>query len=184
MARNMVSQLLSFPVDSSLTSPRNANSTGVYSGISANGNGNQADTSNLDNTFLRGVTQVDDEGIGYFDTLFPGHYQGRATHTHLLTHMNGTQYANGTFQSNNVVHVGQLFFPEDLKDAVEATYPYNTNTQAVTTNDEDMWAPAQADNNYDPFPDYAYLGSDISDGLLMWIRSVATTCYSGMLGLI
>jgi hypothetical protein len=33
-----------------------------------------------------------------------------------------------------------------------------------------MWAPDQADNSYDPFPDFVYLDpSDITKGLLMWI---------------
>ncbi|KAG9946821.1 aromatic compound dioxygenase, partial [Aureobasidium melanogenum] len=146
-----------------------ANSTGVYSGIVASGNGNDADTSNLDTTFLRGVTKVDSDGVGYFDTIFPGHYAGRATHIHLIAQQNGTVYANGTYSGGIVSHVGQLFFDESLKSAVYDTYPYTTNTQSYTTNDDDMWAPDQADNNYDPIPDYAYLGEDISDGLLMWI---------------
>ncbi|KAG9645473.1 aromatic compound dioxygenase, partial [Aureobasidium melanogenum] len=146
-----------------------ANSTGVYSGIVASGNGNDADTSNLDTTFLRGVTKVDSQGVGYFDTIFPGHYAGRSTHIHLIAQQNGTVYDNGTYSGGTISHVGQLFFDESLKSAVYDTYPYTTNTQSYTTNDDDMWAPDQADNNYDPIPDYAYLGEDISDGLLMWI---------------
>lgn len=54
------------------------NSTGVYSGVVANGNGNSDDETNLDNTFLRGVQQADEEGVVRFETLFPGHYTGRA----------------------------------------------------------------------------------------------------------
>ncbi|KAI4735655.1 aromatic compound dioxygenase [Aureobasidium sp. EXF-12298] len=146
-----------------------ANSTGVYSGVVASGNGNDADTSNLDTTYLRGVTKVDSEGVGYFDTIFPGHYAGRSTHIHLIAQQNGTVYDNGTYSGGTISHVGQLFFDESLKSAVYDTYPYTTNTQSYTTNDDDMWAPDQADNNYDPIPDYAYLGEDISDGLLMWI---------------
>ncbi|KAG9516123.1 aromatic compound dioxygenase, partial [Aureobasidium melanogenum] len=146
-----------------------ANSTGVYSGVVASGNGNDADTSNLDTTFLRGVTKVDSQGVGYFDTIFPGHYAGRSTHIHLIAQQNGTVYDNGTYSGGTISHVGQLFFDESLKSAVYDTYPYTTNTQSYTTNDDDMWAPDQADNNYDPIPDYAYLGEDISDGLLMWI---------------
>ncbi|THY70846.1 aromatic compound dioxygenase [Aureobasidium pullulans] len=146
-----------------------ANATGVYSGVVASGNGNDADGTNLDTTFLRGVTQVDEDGVGYFDTIFPGHYSGRATHIHLIAQQNGTVFANGTYSGGTISHVGQLFFDESLKDAVYDTYPYNANTQSYTTNDADMWAPDQADNNYDPIPDYAYLGNDISDGLLMWI---------------
>lgn len=70
-----------------------------------------------------------------------------------------------------VSHIGQLFFDESLRSAVEATYPYNTNNITVLSNDDDMWAPSAADNaNYDPFPEYIYLNSeDITDGLLMWI---------------
>ncbi|KAI9664687.1 MAG: hypothetical protein M1821_006134 [Bathelium mastoideum] len=148
----------------------NANSTGVYSGVSVSGNGvGTADPSNLNTTFLRGVVKTDEEGVAAFDTLFPGHYEGRATHTHLIAHTNGTVEANGTYSSGNIAHVGQIFYDESLISAVEALYPYNTNKQNVTTNDEDMFAPEQADNNYDPFPEYAYLGDTVSDGLLMWI---------------
>lgn len=53
------------------------NSTGVYSGVVANGNGNSADTANLDATFLRGINLSDDDGVVTFDTVFPGHYTGR-----------------------------------------------------------------------------------------------------------
>lgn len=48
-------------------------------------------------------------------------------------------------------------------------YPYSTNTQAITSNEEDMWAPQQADNEYDPFPEYVYLGDSVKDGILAWI---------------
>ncbi|KAF2151337.1 aromatic compound dioxygenase, partial [Myriangium duriaei CBS 260.36] len=145
-----------------------ANATGVYSGVVASGNGNSNDLTNLNKTFLRGVTKVTD-GVGAFDAIFPGHYEGRATHIHLITHIGGTVYSNNTYKGSNVAHVGQLFFDEELKTAVEKTSPYSTNTQAYTSNDEDMWAPYEAENGYDPFPDWAYLSNDISDGLLMWI---------------
>lgn len=77
--------------------------------------------------------------------------------------------ASGLLEDGTITYFTQLFFPTDLKDIEEATSPYSTNTQAVITNDEDMWEPAQADNSYDPSPDYAYLGNSISDGLIMWI---------------
>lgn len=51
----------------------NANATGVYSGVVQQGNGNADDTSNLNNTFLRGIAQADDDGVVQFNTLFPGH---------------------------------------------------------------------------------------------------------------
>ncbi|PNS18593.1 hypothetical protein CAC42_5132 [Sphaceloma murrayae] len=145
------------------------NATGVYAGVVASGNGDQTDTSNLNKTFQRGVTKVDDEGVGFFDVLFPGHYLGRTTHIHLMTHLNGTVFANKTFKSDNVLHTGQLFFDEDLIDQVNAVSPYNTNTVARTLNKDDSIAKQSADNNYDPFPSWTYLGDDISDGLMAWI---------------
>lgn len=141
----------------------NCNSTGVYSGVSASGE------AGLNSTFLRGVQITDSDGVVEFDTLFPGHYDGRATHTHVVTHANSTLLANGTYTGGTVTHIGQLFFDESLRSAVEATYPYTTNTQAVVSNEDDMWTPDSATAEYDPFPEYLYLGSDITDGLIMWI---------------
>jgi hypothetical protein len=112
---------------------------------------------------------TDDEGVVAFDTLFPGHYEGRATHTHIIANQNGTVLPNSTYSGGVISHVGQLFWDESLRALVETAAPYNTNTQAVTSNVDDMWAPEQADNNYDPFPSYVYLGDDITDGLLAWI---------------
>lgn len=60
------------------------NATGVYSGVVASGNGNEADTTNLDNTFARGVQATDDEGVVSFDTNVPGHYTGRTNHIHVM----------------------------------------------------------------------------------------------------
>lgn len=54
----------------------------MYSGVVANGNGNSADATNINNTFLRGIQQSDADGVVKFETLFPGHYTGRATHIH------------------------------------------------------------------------------------------------------
>jgi hypothetical protein len=68
------------------------------------------------------------------------------------------------------MHIGQLFWSETLCSAAEATYPYNTNTQAVTSNAEDMWSISQAENDYDPFPEFIYLGEEVGDGLLAWIQ--------------
>lgn len=49
------------------------NSTGVYSGVSASGNGNSDDSTNLNSTFMRGVQPSDDVGVVTFNTLVPGH---------------------------------------------------------------------------------------------------------------
>jgi len=33
-----------------------------------------------------------------------------------------------------------------------------------------MWSIVQAENDFDPFPEFLYLGDDITDGLLAWIQ--------------
>ena len=33
-----------------------------------------------------------------------------------------------------------------------------------------MWSIVQAENDYDPFPEFMYLGDDVTDGLLAWIQ--------------
>lgn len=145
----------------------NCNATGVYSGVSESSGQAGEDT-----TFLRGIQLTDHDGVVQFETIFPGHYSGRAIHTHLLSHMNATVQSNGTISVWNkaVSHIGQLFWPEDLRQEVEALEPYASNTVEVTTNDEDMWAPLSADESFDPFPQFVYLGDDVSDGLFAWIQ--------------
>ncbi|OCL13289.1 aromatic compound dioxygenase [Glonium stellatum] len=152
------------PVPSLLIDIWAANSTGVYSGIdTSEGQGG------LNSTYMRGLQSTGTDGVAEFDTIFPSHYEGRAIHQHVVVHTNTTLLSNGSYAGGTVAHIGQLFFDESLRSAVEATYPYNTNTQSVTSNDDDMWAPGQADNDYDPFPEFVYLSEDITDGLLMWI---------------
>lgn len=145
----------------------NCNATGVYSGVNTAGN-----YDSLDTTYLRGIQLTDHDGVAQFQTIFPGHYSGRATHTHLLSHTNAKVMPNGTISviDTPVSHIGQLFFPEDLRTAVEATYPYNLNTDDATSNEDDMWSVIQADASYDPFPQFVYLGDDITDGLFAWIQ--------------
>lgn len=148
-----------------------ANATGVYSGVSTNGNGvGTADPGNLNKTFLRGVQATDAEGVAAFDSIFPGHYTGRATHIHLLSHANGTIQQNGTFTSATVQSVGQIGFDQTLISAVEETAPYNTNTQSLTTNGDDTILVGAADAGNDPYVEYAYLGDDLEDGLLAWVH--------------
>ncbi|KAI5790299.1 extracellular dioxygenase [Geopyxis carbonaria] len=151
-----------------------ANSTGVYSGIVASGNGDSSDLTNLDKTFLRGLAKTNDDGVVQFATLFPGHYQGRATHVHVVAHSGGLQNLNGTYSGGNITHVGQLFFDESIRSAVETVAPYSGNTQPVTSNLDDMWAIVadegdDSKSDFDPFVEYALLGENVEDGLLAWI---------------
>ncbi|KAI5235957.1 aromatic compound dioxygenase [Aureobasidium subglaciale] len=144
----------------------NANATGVYSGISTSGN---YASDGYNSTYLRGIQplMVTASSTSKQYSLI----LGRATHTHLLSHMNVARFPNNTISAtNNITHIGQLFWNSELREAVEEVYPYNTNTQAVTSNADDMWDIVAAGTTFDPFPEYIYLGDDISDGLFAWIQ--------------
>ena len=145
-------------------------STNFNSGVVATGN-EAAD--GWDSTYLRGIQESDKDGIVTFQTIFPGHYDGRAIHTHLLTHIGSKiNKNNGTLSigTGSVAHIGQLFWNEVLRSAVEETTPYNQNTQAITSNADDMWSIEQATDEFDPFPEYVYLGNGLEDGLFAWIQ--------------
>lgn len=144
------------------------NSTGVYSGVVANGNGNSDDTSNLNKTFLRGIQQSDQDGVVTFHTLFPGHYTGRATHIHVMTSQNATVNANKTLSGGSVTHVGQMFFDQDLISLVEKTEPYASNTQGLTENADDSILAEEA-GTVDPMIEYVLLGEDVSEGIFGWL---------------
>lgn len=94
-----------------------ADAGGNYSGFNAT-----ADNT----TFLRGVQITDADGNVTFDTIYPGWYQGRATHVHLMVHVGG-----------DVVHTGQLFFDERVNDVVYASPPYADHSGTRMMNDQD-----------------------------------------------
>lgn len=156
------------PVPDAMIEIWHCNSTGVYSGIIASGNGDSSDATNINATFLRGLQPTDAEGVAQFTTLFPGHYTGRATHIHVLAHFNGTTYANGTYGGGYVSHVGQVFFDQDLITEVEATSVYSANTQELTTNADDSIFSEEAASS-DPVVEYSLLGDDISSGIFGWV---------------
>ncbi|KAK4209939.1 Intradiol ring-cleavage dioxygenase [Rhypophila decipiens] len=139
------------------------NSAGVYSGVSAPGQGG------ISSTHGRGVQQTDSDGVVQFGTLFPGHYAGRATHIHLMATSEVTLLPNNTFTGGKARHIGQLYFDQELVDEVESLSPYRENTQALVRNEDDGLAAVQATREYDPFMNYVFLGDKLEDGLLMWI---------------
>jgi protocatechuate 3,4-dioxygenase beta subunit len=77
-------------------------------------------------TFLRGAQTTAGDGRATFKTIYPGWYQGRATHIHIKVHTGG-----------NVVHTGQLFFDEAMNSAVYANSPYNAHSGTRTLNSQD-----------------------------------------------
>lgn len=160
-----------------------ANVSGVYSGVVASGNGDSSDTSNLNNTALRGITPTDEMGVATMKSVFPGHYTGRATHVHVVGHTNVTVFENGTIGTGNsgdgdsvALHISQLFFDQTLLDAVAGVSPYSENTQTVTENTEDsILAGLAVSGASDPIFEYVYLGDDVSDGVYAWVTVGITT---------
>jgi protocatechuate 3,4-dioxygenase beta subunit len=94
-----------------------ADAGGVYSGF-GQGSGNR--------TFMRGIQRTDAKGIAAFQTVYPGWYQGRTVHIHVKVHIGG-----------NVVHTGQLFFPDAMTDAVYRRSPYSKRPDRTTRNADD-----------------------------------------------
>ena len=94
-----------------------ADAGGVYSGFGA-GAGNR--------TFMRGIQRTDARGLARFRSVYPGWYQGRTVHIHVKVHVAG-----------NVVHTGQLYFPDALTDAVYRRAPYNRRPHRDTRNATD-----------------------------------------------
>ena len=79
---------------------------GTYSGF-GNGASNR--------TFMRGIQRTDASGLATFRTIYPGWYRGRTVHIHVKVHVGG-----------DVVHTGQLYFPDALTDAVYRRKPYSS----------------------------------------------------------
>jgi protocatechuate 3,4-dioxygenase beta subunit len=78
-------------------------------------------------TFLRGIQNTDASGRVTFTTVFPGWYQGRATHIHVEVKIN-----------NSVVKVTQIAFEESVIAAVYATGVYAAKGRNPTSNAGDM----------------------------------------------
>merc|ERR1711964_213669 len=82
----------------------------------------------------------------------------------------GTVEWNGTVYDTTAMHVGQMFFDQDLLTEVDASEPYTQNeSQEVTENAEDSIF-SQASDSDDPVLEYVYIGDELSDGLLMWTQ--------------
>ncbi|KAI5792552.1 Intradiol ring-cleavage dioxygenase, partial [Peziza echinospora] len=79
-------------------------------------------------TFNRGLQASDDNGIVGITTIFPGWYQGRATHIHIASHIGGSVTAGGFLANGTTTHIGQLFFPEDVLSTFDTLEPYNANS--------------------------------------------------------
>ena len=91
---------------------------GTYSGFAQEGTAGR--------TFMRGIQRTNAKGLAAFTTVYPGWYSGRTVHIHVEVSLGG-----------NVVHTGQLFFPETLTDAVYRRAPYSSRPGRDTRNATD-----------------------------------------------
>ncbi|ETS87786.1 hypothetical protein PFICI_01614 [Pestalotiopsis fici W106-1] len=158
-----------------------ANATGVYAGVEVEGNGSgESDPGNLNKTWGRGIQETNADGVAQFESIFPGHYTGRAIHIHTVVHKNATLYPNSTLGAETITsHIGQVFFDQDLISLVENTYPYTTNEQDLTLNaDDSIMATETATDGVDPIMEYVMLGDSIEDGIFAWVSFGINSTYS------
>jgi protocatechuate 3,4-dioxygenase beta subunit len=94
-----------------------ADAAGVYSGFGAG---------SASRTFMRGIQRTDAKGVATFRTVYPGWYQGRTVHIHVKVHLGG-----------NVVHTGQLYFPDTLTDVAYKRAPYASRPGRDVRNSSD-----------------------------------------------
>src|SRR2546425_4875441 len=103
------------PIKGAAVDVWHADASGTYSGVLGN-----------TGTFMRGIQKTNAKGVALFQTVYPGWYQGRTVHIHVKVHVGG-----------NVVHTGQLYFPDTLTDAVYLKAPYSSRPARTTRNAND-----------------------------------------------
>jgi protocatechuate 3,4-dioxygenase beta subunit len=119
------------PVEDAAVDVWHCDAGGVYSGVGA-------DLSSSP-TFLRGVQMTDANGEVEFATIYPGWYQGRTVHIHVKVHVGSSD-----------PYTGQLYFDEQVTDAVYETAPYNARPGRDTTNSTDgIYASTGAETTLD-----------------------------------
>ncbi len=102
------------------------NKDGYYSGYGNQTGGSLGTQSYLGQTWLRGYQLADTEGKLAFNTIYPGWYQGRATHIHIEV-----------FVNNVLKKTGQITFAETVSDAVHLSALYAAHGINATRNASD-----------------------------------------------
>jgi len=83
---------------------------GLYSGYA--GQGEEHSVSTKGKTFLRGTQAADKEGVSTFHSIYPGWYEGRATHIHFKV-----------FNGKRHVLTSQFFLPDALSEYLYTQLP-------------------------------------------------------------
>jgi protocatechuate 3,4-dioxygenase beta subunit len=106
------------PIEGAAVDIWHADALGVYSGFGAG---------RRTRTAMRGAQRTDRAGVARFRSVYPGWYQGRTVHIHVKVHVAG-----------NVVHTGQLYFPDSVTDQVFRRKPYSRRPRRATRNANDF----------------------------------------------
>ncbi len=106
------------PVKGAAVDIWHCDASGIYSGFGAG---------RASRTFMRGIQRTNASGVATFKTVYPGWYQGRTVHIHVKVHVRG-----------NVVHTGQLYFPDLVTDAAYRKAPYTKRPSRDVRNADDM----------------------------------------------
>lgn len=88
-----------------------------------------------DKTFLRGTQLTDAAGAVRFRTIYPGWYSGRTPHVHLKLRVGARAVTT------------QLYFPDEVTNAVYAWAPYDQHPNRDTTNATDRFLRRIADKS-------------------------------------
>jgi protocatechuate 3,4-dioxygenase beta subunit len=122
------------PVEDAACDIWQCDAKGVYS--------DESSQSTVGQTWLRGVQFTDASGLASFVTIYPGHYQGRATHIHVKVHIAGTPTGT-SYTGGHVSHTGQLMFDDAISSKVFKLAPYASETAARVLNTADHVYTAQ-----------------------------------------
>jgi protocatechuate 3,4-dioxygenase beta subunit len=87
-----------------------ADAQGIYSGYE--GQSDRQNLSTVGQKFLRGTQFTDGKGAVSFKTIYPGWYEGRATHIHFKV----------LLKDRNVL-TGQMYFPDAVNEFIYANIP-------------------------------------------------------------
>ena len=102
------------------------NKDGYYSGYGNQTGGSLGTQSYTGQTWLRGFQLTDASGNALFNTIYPGWYQGRATHIHMEVFVNGV-----------LKKTTQITFAESISDSVHVSSLYAAHGINTTRNAND-----------------------------------------------
>ena len=114
------------PVANAVVDIWHCDAGGVYSGFESASRGGPGGGRSDEETYLRGAQVTNADGIVEFRTVYPGWYRGRTVHLHFKVHLDKV-----------TVLTSQLFFDEQVTDAVYATASYRDKGDRDVRNADD-----------------------------------------------